>query len=243
MLRPQLPRCSEQFGGPQPGTAALAPGHRRAWEQRGARAGRCLAPPAPAFSPGLMPPACSEGEGARSMGNSEHLALGFHPPLSQSRMSLGLPYRQMYGGCPYARCPGRSKLLLTASSVHACAHPPPRASQKTYNLCSLSSVQDIFLPFLCLLSKPPFVFGTPCSLGHASGERHPLLPPTASGSGGVSVGCLVGFLSHFPASGICSFLEWDVKGSVTLGGSAVPLHLAPYPAQLRGAEGCYRFTW
>lgn len=58
------------------------------------------------------------------MGNSEHLALGFHPPLSQSRMSLGLPYRQMYGGCPYARCPGRSKLLLTASSVHACAHPP-----------------------------------------------------------------------------------------------------------------------
>lgn len=83
----QLPHCSKQFGGPRPGTAALAPGHWQAWEQWGARAGHRLAPPAPAFSPGLVPLACFEGEGARSMGNSDHLALDFHPHLPVTHVS------------------------------------------------------------------------------------------------------------------------------------------------------------
>lgn len=72
-------------------------------------------------------------------------------PLSQSRMSLGLPYRQMYGGCPHARCPGRSKLLLTAPSIHACAHthiPAPPKRLITYALCLVSKIFS-FPSFVC----------------------------------------------------------------------------------------------
>ena len=196
-----------------------------------------MAPPAPAFSPGLMPPASFEGEGAQSMGNSDHLALGFHPPS---------PSHACLWACPVGRCMADAHMPDVLGDQSRCSlHPPfthahthPCASQKTYNLCSLSSVQDIFLPFLCLLSKPPFVFGTPSSPGHASGERHPLLPLTASSGGGVSGGCLAGFPSCFPASGICHFLGWEVKVPVSRGESAVCLHLPLHPPQLRGAEGC-----
>lgn len=34
-----------------------------------------------------MPPACFEGEDVQSMGNSNDLALGFHPPLPVTHVS------------------------------------------------------------------------------------------------------------------------------------------------------------
>lgn len=110
------PHGSERSEGLGPGTKALAPGPggRGKGEEPGP------GPQAPAFSAGLMPPDCFEGEGPWSMGNSGGLWVCIPSPSHAWLWACPI------GGCPRTRCSGRSKWLLTASSVHVCAHTPLR---------------------------------------------------------------------------------------------------------------------
>lgn len=100
-------------------------------------------------------------------------------PLSQARLALGLPHRreQMFR---------RSKGLLCSAPASSCSCVCthllclPRDSS-----CSLSSLQDISLAFLCLLSKPPFL------LWHSQQGKAPFAPTNH----------ILGFPPCCPASG------------------------------------------
>ena len=135
--------------------------------------------------------------------------------------------RHMYGGCPQAKYLRRSKLLLTASSVHVCTHTPPHLPKDLKVM--LSSLQDIFLPFLCLFSKAPFILGTPCSPDCASGERHPLLPPTAPCEHEVPCG----FPVPLPSLQDLPLLGMGGEGTHHLGG---PCGTSPCPTPPHTAE-------
>lgn len=114
----------------------------------GAWPGATLSPP---YSVGLMPPACFEGGIARSMGNSSAPAMGFHPSRSHTCPQA----------CPAGSCTADAHMPdvlgdQSCSSPHPHSHTHPCASRKTYNLCSLSPLQDISLfPFVSFPSPAP----------------------------------------------------------------------------------------
>lgn len=103
-----------------------------------------------------MPPACFEGGIARSMGNSSAPAMGFHSSRSHTCPQA----------CPAGSCTADAHMPdvlgdQSCSSPHPHSHTHPCASRKTYNLCSLSPLQDI--------SLVPFVsFPSPAPLWHAA---------------------------------------------------------------------------
>lgn len=129
-------------------------------------------------------------------------------PLSQARLALGLPHRreQMFR---------RSKGLLCSAPASSCSCVCthllclPRDSS-----CSLSSLQDISLPFLCLLSKPPFL------LWHSQQGKAPFAPTNHIQPHGFST--LLPCLWHLVLPG------WEARGPpVTQGVFAAPLNLLP----------------
>lgn len=126
-------------------------------------------------------------------------AVGLHP-LSQSRMALGLPHRRMPTDQMFWEIKVAAHCILRSRVRTHTPAPPQR-------LVMLSvSLQDIFLPFLCLLSKPPFRLWHSLQPGPRQQGKALFAPTNRIQRQGVSLECLTGFPPCFPASGICCFL-------------------------------------